>query len=56
MAARLSPPDSIKIISKSGNLDFISSTANRFIDASSLIAVCGHPPVSTPLILSKGSA
>ena len=56
VAAKLSPPDSININSKSGNFSFNSSTANKLIEASSLIAVCGHPPVSTPLILSKGSA
>ena len=32
------------------------STASRLIDASSRIAVCGQPPVSTPMMRSAGSA
>ena len=54
VADKLSPPLSIKIISKSGNFSTISSTASKFIEASSLMAVCGQPPVSTPIILSRG--
>ena len=34
----------------------ISSIAARLIEASSRIAVCGQPPVSTPMMRSGGSA
>ncbi len=34
----------------------MSATAAKFIDASSRIAVCGQPPVSTPTIRSAGNA
>ena len=55
VADKLSPPDSIKTISTSGKRATISSTASKFIEASSRIAVCGQPPVSTPIIRSGGS-
>ena len=38
------------------NFSLSASTAARFIDASSRMAVCGQPPVSTPTILSGSSA
>src|SRR5207245_2222093 len=56
VAARLSPPDSIRIRSRPGNNRLISATAARFIEASSRIAVCGQPPVSTPRMRSGGRA
>jgi hypothetical protein len=37
-------------------LRFISAIACRLIEASSRIAVCGQPPVSTPMMLSSDSA
>src|ERR1700721_76684 len=43
VAARLSPPDSIRMRSRSRNRFRISSIAARFIEASSRIAVCGPP-------------
>ena len=43
-------------MSRSSNLFISSSTASRFIEISSLTAVCGHPPVSTPMILSSSRA
>jgi hypothetical protein len=46
----------MKQSSASGNRRFMSSMAERFIDASSRIAVCGQPPVSTPMMRSAGSA
>ena len=39
-----------------GNSAFSSSTASRFMLASSRIAVWGQPPVSTPLIRSGDNA
>src|SRR5256885_97470 len=48
VAARLSPPLSISRSSSPGNSFSRRCTASRFTDASSRIAVCGHPPVSTP--------
>jgi hypothetical protein len=56
VALRLSPPDSTNSSSSCGNLPHMSSTAARLIDASSRIAVCGQPPVSTPVMRSIGSA
>src|SRR6266700_4107708 len=56
LAARLSPPLSKKRISSRGNRSFMRSTASKLIDASSRIAVCGHPPVSTPMIRSEVKA
>jgi hypothetical protein len=56
VAARLSPPDSMQDESSAGNLPFIVSTAARLSEQSSRIAVCGQPPVSTPMIRSSGSA
>src|SRR5262249_30073570 len=35
---------------------FMRSTASKLIEASSRIAVCGHPPVSTPAMRSADSA
>jgi hypothetical protein len=55
VADRLSPPDSISTISMPGWRAVISATAARLMLASSRIAVCGQPPVSTPMIRSKGS-
>ena len=52
VAARLSPPDSISTRSSPGNFARMSATAARFIEASSRIAVCGQPPVSTPAMRS----
>ena len=54
VAERLSPPLSININSMSGKRLAISSTASKFMLASSRIAVCGHPPVSTPMMRSLG--
>src|SRR5215831_19108575 len=34
-------------MSRSGNRSCISAIASKLIDASSRMAVCGHPPVST---------
>ena len=42
--------------SRPGKRRLRSSTAARFIEASSRIAVCGQPPVSTPTMRSGGSA
>ena len=56
LAARLSPPLSTNTKSKVVNLCSSSSTAIRLIEQSSLIAVCGQPPVSTPLIRSGAKA
>src|SRR5215469_12175047 len=42
VAARLSPPDSIKIRSSWGNLSRISTMAARLMEASSRMAVCGQ--------------
>ncbi len=50
---RLSPPLSMRTISVSGNFSSISSTAAIFIEGSSLTAVWGQAPVSTPMILSS---
>src|SRR6266851_4795748 len=41
VAARLSPPDSMKMISRSPKRSVISATAARLMDASSRMAVCG---------------
>ena len=49
-------PDSMKIRSSSGNARRICSTAARLIEASSRIAICGQPPVSTPTMRSGESA
>jgi hypothetical protein len=46
----------MNISSRSGKRRFICSTAARLIDASSRIAVCGQPPVSTPMIRSGARA
>src|SRR5437667_394580 len=56
VAARLSPPLSISRSSSPGNRFWRSWTASRFAEASSRIAVCGQPPVSTPTTRSAGSA
>jgi hypothetical protein len=56
VAARLSPPLSTMMRSRSVNSFINPSIAERFMDASSRIAVCGQPPVSTPRILSGLSA
>src|SRR5271165_4474735 len=56
VAARLSPPDSIRTRSRSGNFFCICATAARLMEASSRMAVCGQPPVSTPSIRSAGRA
>lgn len=53
-AARLSPPLSIRMKSRSGNRLSRSSITSKFIEASSRIAVCGQPPVSMPMIRSSG--
>ena len=55
LAARLSPPDSI---SNNSVLNFACSfsRAPKLAEKSSLIAACGHPPVSIAAILSAGSA
>jgi hypothetical protein len=52
----LSPPDSTKTIVEAGKRALSRSTASRLIEASSRIAVCGQPPVSTPMMRSGGSA
>ena len=41
--------------SSAGNFARMSATAARFIEASSRIAVCGQPPVSTPTMRSAAS-
>ena len=48
----MSPPLSTKTMSASGNFSSMRSIASRLIDASSRIAVCGQPPVSTPMMRS----
>ena len=50
------PPLSRKTRSRSGWRSPSSSMASKFIEASSRIAVCGQPPVCTPMIRSEGSA
>ncbi|SSS43418.1 Uncharacterised protein [Acinetobacter baumannii] len=52
VAAKLSPPLSIIMSSKPSNFSHRSSIAAKLIEASSRIAVCGQPPVSTPTIRS----
>src|SRR2546425_1522753 len=47
-AARLSPPLSTNTSSSPGWLRSRSAIASRFMEASSRIAACGQPPVSTP--------
>ncbi|KEH11242.1 hypothetical protein GY14_01165 [Delftia tsuruhatensis] len=56
VAARLSPPLSMKTMSASGNWRSMRSTASRLMEASSRMAVCGQPPVSTPMMRSGGRA
>ena len=56
VAARLSPPNSIKTRSSPGKRRRISATAARLSEASSRMAVCGQPPVSTPVMRSGASA
>src|SRR5437762_2497811 len=56
VAARLSPPLSVSGGSSPGNPFSRRCTASRFTDASSRIAVWGHPPVSTPTTRSAGKA
>ena len=55
-AARLSPPLSTNTTSRRGKRRLKRATASRLIDASSRIAVCGQPPVSTPSIRSGANA
>src|SRR6266487_835125 len=45
-ATRLSPPLSTKMSSSPGRLSSRLAMASRFIEASSLIAECGQPPVA----------
>ena len=40
----------------SGNCASMRSMASRLMEASSRMAVCGQPPVSTPMMRSAGSA
>jgi len=56
VAAKLSPPLSRKINFKLANFLSNCSMATKLIEASSRIAVWGHPPVSTPKILSGAKA
>src|SRR5215470_4924347 len=56
LAARLSPPDSRNTMSRSACRVDSSSSASKFIEASSRMAVCGHPPVWTPMMRSSGNA
>jgi len=41
---------------RSGCFDSISSITERFIEGSSLMAVCGHPPVARPMTKFSGSS
>ena len=43
-------------VERRGSVALMSATAARLIEASSRIAVCGQPPVSTPMMRSGGSA
>ncbi len=54
VAARLSPPDSMRMRSSDGKRARICATAWRLMEQSSRMAVCGHPPVSTPMMRSSG--
>src|SRR5262245_102084 len=54
-AVRLSPPDSTRTSSSSGNCRWKLATALRLALASSRMAVWGQPPVWTPTIRSSGS-
>src|SRR5574338_780362 len=51
----LSPPLSRNITSSSECCCSISSISARFMDGSSRIAVCGHPPVARPMTMFSGS-
>jgi len=56
VAARLSPPDSINTRSRAGKRGVEVGDAARLMEASSRMAVCGQPPVSTPRMRSGDRA